>query len=472
MAPSKRKVADVNDETPLVEKRDNGRFEIDEKRPAHRRLRDRARNTLLRRAIDFVPAILCLGRNPNGYEVDDEALAEEPIDEKAETVRIFQINDDHSYAFKKRTLKTVLLDERYADKKISVISIAGAFRMGKSFLLNFLVRYLKAMELNGGAKNDGWLEADTKLDVFSWRGGEERHTDGIMICRWPFIVKNSKGEEVVVLLMDTQGTFDTHSTMRDCTFIFALSALISSVLIFNLREPIGENDLGNLQYFTAFGLMAMKVQEGADKSKIEKDFLPSLTEFLENVLDPEKLVVKEIKGREMTCREFGKCVETSVKALQNPNLPKATPHLEASVAGQNLEAARAALALYSVEMSKKRATAKSSEELELGHKQFRRAAINQFEDYPKMGSADDSAPYLTSLEENIDEKYMLQREMYELEHRGLQWSDVLQPLGFLALAVVVAAGGATAVSCLGLAGVGIVMRPAAQFVLKIMTSFL
>ena len=58
---------------------------------------------------------------------------------------------------------------------MSVI-FAGAFRRGKSFLLDFMLRFL-----NRGAKEDWMGEGvndDVPLDGFHWRGGAERDTTG------------------------------------------------------------------------------------------------------------------------------------------------------------------------------------------------------------------------------------------------------------------------------------------------------
>ena len=37
--------------------------------------------------------------------------------------------------------------------------------------------------------------------------------------------------QVVILLLDTQGAFDTQSTVKDCATVFALSTMISSVQV-------------------------------------------------------------------------------------------------------------------------------------------------------------------------------------------------------------------------------------------------
>ena len=48
---------------------------------------------------------------------------------------------------------------------------------------------------------------------FSWRGGRERNTTGIWLWSEPFVRQlPGSGEEVAVLLMDTQGMFDSRLT--------------------------------------------------------------------------------------------------------------------------------------------------------------------------------------------------------------------------------------------------------------------
>ena len=52
--------------------------------------------------------------------------------------------------------------------------------------------------------------------------------------------------------MDTQGAFDSESTVRDCATIFALSTMISSIQVFNLLQNIQEDDLQHLQVSLVF----------------------------------------------------------------------------------------------------------------------------------------------------------------------------------------------------------------------------
>ena len=66
------------------------------------------------------------------------------------------------------------------------------------------------------------------------------------------------GEELAVFLMDTQGTFDYRATVRENTTVFALSAMTSSVLVYNLMHVIREDHLQHLQLFTEYGRLALR----------------------------------------------------------------------------------------------------------------------------------------------------------------------------------------------------------------------
>ena len=136
------------------------------------------------------------------------------------------------------------------DLKVSVISVVGAFRSGKSFLLNFFLRYLRHgstddlnedwMLKDGQALSEGNLNKGTvKLDdesnsaSFAWRGGQERQTTGIWIWSEPFIRKcKDTDQNMAVILMDTQGLFDNETSMSLTAQIFGLSTFVSSYQVY------------------------------------------------------------------------------------------------------------------------------------------------------------------------------------------------------------------------------------------------
>ncbi|XP_031639340.1 atlastin-like [Contarinia nasturtii] len=66
------------------------------------------------------------------------------------------------------------------------------------------------------------------------------------------------GEKIAILLLDTQGIFDDHSSLSDNTAIFALSMMLSSVQCYNLMQNIREDDLQHLELFTEYGRLALE----------------------------------------------------------------------------------------------------------------------------------------------------------------------------------------------------------------------
>lgn len=181
-------------------------------------------------------------------------------------------------------LAEICLNEKCRERPLCVVSIAGDFRKGKSFMLNFFLRYLyhvsekqqlaqqkQAQEGEQAVASDedfdkDWLgKPDDELKGFSWRGGSKPETTGILVWSDPIIIKRSNGEEVAVLLMDTQGAFDSRQTIGQTAIIFALSTLTSSIQIYNVMNNIQEDNLQILDTFLAYGQLVL------DKSS-EKPF--------------------------------------------------------------------------------------------------------------------------------------------------------------------------------------------------------
>ncbi|GAU98315.1 hypothetical protein RvY_09478 [Ramazzottius varieornatus] len=175
-------------------------------------------------------------------------------------IQIVITNEDHTFSLDEEALSSVLLRSDVVHKKVVIVSVAGAFRKGKSFLLDFMLRYLRATDHLSQAEihQGSWLGDEAQsLTGFHWRGGSERDTTGILLWNQPFFRKLPNGDEVVVLVMDTQGAFDSQSTVKDCATVFALSTMISSIQIYNLSQNIQEDDLQHLQLFTEYGRLAM-----------------------------------------------------------------------------------------------------------------------------------------------------------------------------------------------------------------------
>ena len=57
-------------------------------------------------------------------------------------IQIVQAKGSHTFDLDLEALKKVLLSEEVINRKVVVLSVAGAFRKGKSFLLDYLLRFL------------------------------------------------------------------------------------------------------------------------------------------------------------------------------------------------------------------------------------------------------------------------------------------------------------------------------------------
>lgn len=105
-------------------------------------------------------------------------------------------------------------------------------------------------------KKDWMGSPQAELTGFEFRSGSDRHTTGVNMWSDVFLheVKTASGrtEKIAIILLDTQGLFDTQTSAADNSRIFALGTLISSIQIFNLNDVIQENQLNYLQMATDY----------------------------------------------------------------------------------------------------------------------------------------------------------------------------------------------------------------------------
>lgn len=218
------------------------------------------------------------------------AQKEEQEQEKEETpsgptalqiVSIGTETDEYAFTFHKEALEEIM-NKVPSDLKVCVVSVVGAFRTGKSFLLSWFLRYLSHLEqLDESSENEdkNWFDEIDSLgnNGFHWRGGAERNTTGIWMWSKPFILpRNARtGEKVALLLVDTQGMFDHETTMGLTAAIFGLSTLLSSYQIYNVDKRIQEDNLQQLALFSEYGRMALQSDQDRDalqKNDSEEDF--------------------------------------------------------------------------------------------------------------------------------------------------------------------------------------------------------
>lgn len=180
-----------------------------------------------------------------------------------QAVSAVEITDQNTLYVNEDGLKDILLDENIRDLPVVVISIAGAYRTGKSFMLNYLLRYLR-----NGCTDNWFAEHDVAMDGFPWSRGSERNTKGILLWNEVFRVTVTGGQEVAVVLMDTQGTFDCKSTKAEAIGFFAMSTLLSSVMVYNITKNIQEDHLEHLWLFTHYAKLAKKGDSGKPFQKL------------------------------------------------------------------------------------------------------------------------------------------------------------------------------------------------------------
>uniref|UniRef100_A0AAQ5ZR80 GB1/RHD3-type G domain-containing protein n=1 Tax=Amphiprion ocellaris TaxID=80972 RepID=A0AAQ5ZR80_AMPOC len=393
---------------------------------------------------------------------EDDNLLEEEEEEEVGVARPVQIvvsdEEEHSFWLQEEVLERLLLQEEVQDLHVVVVSVAGAFRKGKSFLLDFMLRYMYKQS------SGSWIGGEEEpLTGFTWRGGCERETTGILAWSEVFVVNKPDGSKVAVLLIDTQGAFDSQSTIKDCATLFALSTMTSSVQVYNLSQNVQEDDLQHLQLFTEYGRLAMEevyekpfqtlmflirdwsypyehsygleggqsflekrlqVKQNQHEElqnvatnphfdgrlrDIDEEFKKELVNLVPTLLSPENLVEKEIGGVKITCRDLLHYFKAYMKIYQGEELPHPKSMLQATAEANNLAAVAGAKEAYNKSMEQVCGGDKpyiSPAELERRHAELRQASVRHFRSVKKMGGEDFCRRYQEQLEAELDEAYL------------------------------------------------------------------
>jgi len=157
-------------------------------------------------------------------------------------------------------------------KKISIVSVLGQYRTGKSFLLDLMLRRLQY-------EGDEWIKGSVEGDsahYFTYRKQKERVTTGIWVYSQPYVQKG-----VAIVLMDTQGLFDLRTPMEINKAVFSLTTLLSSYQILNVQNRISEDTLQQLEFFVEFARSAVELNNKSAKTKIDlEEFKFQRLEFL------------------------------------------------------------------------------------------------------------------------------------------------------------------------------------------------
>uniref|UniRef100_A0A8C8H5C7 GB1/RHD3-type G domain-containing protein n=1 Tax=Oncorhynchus tshawytscha TaxID=74940 RepID=A0A8C8H5C7_ONCTS len=399
---------------------------------------------------------------------EEKALLSEEDALSARPVQIVVAHeDDHAFELDEAALERILLQEHVRDLNVVVVSVAGAFRKGKSFLLDFMLRFMY------NQTSCSWLGGhEEPLTGFTWRGGCERETTGILAWSDVFVVDKPDGSRVAVLLIDTQGAFDSQSTIKDCATLFALSTMTSSVQVYNLSQNVQEDDLQHLQVCVCMRTLMFLIRDwsypyehpyGLDGGKsflekrlqvkqnqheelqnvrkhihscfsnigcfllphpglkvatnpnfdgrltdIDDDFKTELVNLVPILLSPKNLVEKEIGGSKVTCRDLVQYFKAYMKIYQGEELPHPKSMLQATAEANNLAAVAGAKDIYNKGMEQVCGGDKpymAPDQLERGHSNLRQVAVKHFRSVKKMGGEDFCWCYQEQLEAELDEAF-------------------------------------------------------------------
>lgn len=149
-------------------------------------------------------------------------------------------------------------------KPISIISVSGVYRTGKSYLLNELL-----------------LQRPNAFEVGATTNAQ---TKGIWMWGVPLPAKDSQNNDIYHLVIDSEGTGSTEKDFaEDCKLLlFVLS--ISSTAIYNSVGAIDEASLGNFRYILE---IQKQLKLGEDDSTIFPSFVWILRDFSLELTDLE-----------------------------------------------------------------------------------------------------------------------------------------------------------------------------------------
>jgi atlastin len=153
------------------------------------------------------------------------------------------------------------------DEDIAVIAIAGAFRKGKSFLMNLFPQYLDkrshikepiplstndTLQALIESQSHPWLHDIPPDSGFSYKSGTTRHTKGISMWPRAISIEKKDGKRLSVLIVDSQGLYDDQTSGDTDARIFTLIALISSSLIMNEQSNLNSRSIDSLESFLQY----------------------------------------------------------------------------------------------------------------------------------------------------------------------------------------------------------------------------
>lgn len=118
-------------------------------------------------------------------------------------------------------------------------------------------KYLPKWMVEGGEYVDGYTGGRAKRNTFNPNGfsvspGMKPNTKGILFWDEPFVIRGKDGREMCLLIMDTQGLWDYDTPNEFNVCVFGLSAILSSLLIFNSKGFLNTEQLKSFSSLSEF----------------------------------------------------------------------------------------------------------------------------------------------------------------------------------------------------------------------------
>jgi hypothetical protein len=177
---------------------------------------------------------------------------------------------------------------RKIEGPIGVVSVAGMYRTGKSYLLN-------RMLLN-------------RSSGFSVGPSINPCTKGLWIWSKPIKGYSPDGTPLNVLIIDTEGIGATDEDQNHDSKIFTLGILLSSFFVYNSLNSIDENAIQNLSFIVN---ITRNIQLTSQREDVDpKDYAAFLPSFMWVIRD-FSLQLKNPDGEAISAREYlEKCLES------------------------------------------------------------------------------------------------------------------------------------------------------------------
>nr|XP_013813850.1 PREDICTED: uncharacterized protein LOC106497442 [Apteryx mantelli mantelli] len=350
------------------------------------------------------------------YEWSSE---EEESVRKAGPVQVLIVKDDHSFELDEAALNRILLSEAIRDKEVVAVSVAGAFRKGKSFLMDFMLRYMYNkvwLQLAGGSSHGYGAAARRSSGHPAVRcGGHGLGVLGVLqplcgCCSQSFTLGSPKPSVAELLIREASEGLGWVVGRRGSGNFPAATKLAELVLMPSVKA--GAKRCGAELF--SYGLVA-PVARGPQATalaffpEIDDEFIKNLKVLIPWLLSPESLDVKEINGNHITCRGLVEYFKAYIKIYQGEELPHPKSMLQATAEANNLAAVATAKDTYSRRMEEVCGGDKpflAPSDLQSKHLELKEEAVKLFRGVKKMGGEEFSRRYLQQLENEIDELYI------------------------------------------------------------------